>query len=257
MCSLSVNGQQFGEHGDPKLAKAGKSLAGRRAVTRSRAIEGRCARYFSERLDNFNKRAGTIGFFWSASLTTESGMAEFTRSGRPRLDKERLPFLRPTAMINSRARRLYRGVLTVLSPSSLPRLPQLRGIQGKPPKLYAGKRKEHAGGSTVRTSAARASPQRWAMEGWRDGGLDTVSGGETFALYRVRGRCGGRAQNPGHRPPHTLISTDILARRPLDPASPASRKKSGQKSLTPLPRCNPIVSRLPLPPGPLERQERA
>lgn len=58
----------------------------------------------------------------------------------------------------------------------------------------------------------------------RDGGMDTVSGGDTFALYRVRGRCCGRAQNPGHRPPHTLISTDILA-RPLDPASPASRKK--------------------------------
>ena len=161
------------------------------------------------------------------------------------------------------SRRLYlepapRG----LSPPSLARLPQLRGIKGKPPNSNAGKRKEHAGGSTVRTSAARASLQRWAMEGWREGwwagGLDTVSGGDTFALYRVRGRCCGRAQNPGHRPPHTLISTGILA-RPLHPASPASRKKSGQKSLTPHPRCNPIVSRLPLPlvpPGPLEGLKR-
>lgn len=72
-----------------------------RTVTRYGAGEGRYARYFSERLDNSNERAGTIGFFWSASLTTESGMAEFTRSGRPRLDKERLPFFRPTAMIIS------------------------------------------------------------------------------------------------------------------------------------------------------------
>lgn len=86
-----------------------------RTVTRSWAGEDRYARYFSERLDNSNKRAGTIGFFWSASLTTESGMAEFTRSGRPRLDKERLPPSRPTAMIISRARHLYRGVLTALS----------------------------------------------------------------------------------------------------------------------------------------------
>lgn len=141
-----------------------------RTVTRSCAGEGRYARYFSERLDNSNERAGTIGFFWSASLTTESGMAEFTRSGRPRLDKERLPPSQPTAMIISRARHLYRGVLTAPSSSSRLRLPQLCGIQGKPPKSYAGKRKEHAGGSAARTSAAAgASPQRWAtrgMEGW-------------------------------------------------------------------------------------------
>lgn len=175
-----------------------------RAVTRYGAGEDRYARYFSERLDNSNERAGTIGFFWSASLTTESGMAEFTRSGRPRLDKERLPFLRPTAMIISRARLLCRGVLTALSSSSLPRLPQLRGIQGKPPNPYAGKGKEHAGASTVRTSAAKASPQRWAVDGmggWE--GMDTVSGGETFALYRVRGRLlwpspKSRAQAPPH-----------------------------------------------------------
>lgn len=86
-----------------------------RTVTRSCAGEDRYARYFTERLDNSNERAGTIGFFWSASLTTESGMAEFTRSGRPRLDKERLPPSQPTAMIVSRARHLRRGLLTAPS----------------------------------------------------------------------------------------------------------------------------------------------
>lgn len=120
-----------------------------RTVTRSCAGEDRYTRYFSERLDNSNERAGTIGFFWSASLTTESGMAEFTRSGRPRLDKERLPPSRPTAIITSGTRLLYRGLPTALSSSSLPRLPQLRGIKGKLPKktkTYAGKRQEHVGG---------------------------------------------------------------------------------------------------------------
>lgn len=65
-------------------------------------------------------------------------------------------------------------------------------------------------------------------------GLDTVAGGDTFALYRVRGRCCGRAQDAGHRPPpHAYIH-----RHPCPPTliqqSPASREKSQAKSRSPL-----------------------
>lgn len=157
-------------------------------------------------------------------------MAEFTRSGRPRLDKERLPFFRPTATITSRARRLYRGLLTVLSSSSLPRLPQLRGIQGKPPKSSAGKRKEHAGGSTVRRSAARASPQRWAMEGWRAGHSErwrpirTLPGPWTLLWPSPKSRA--------QAPPTRLYPQTSLPAHLIQQVQPA--EKSQAKSRSPL-----------------------
>lgn len=55
-------------------------------------------------------------------------------------------------------------------------------------------------------------------------------------------------------PPTRLHPQASLPAHLIQHVQPAE-KKSGQKSLTPLPRCNPIVSRLPLPlipPGPLE-----
>ena len=127
-----------------------------------------------------------------------------------------------------------------------PHLPQLRSTQGKPPKSYAGKRK----GTCGRFNGKKRQQQNRARNGgrWRDGHSEwwrhirTLPGPWTLLWPSPK----SRAQAP---PPHTLISTEHPC-PPTRSSRSSQQKKSGQKSLTPLPRCNPIVPRLPPSPYP-------
>lgn len=63
--------------------------------------------------------------------------------------------------------------------------------------------------------------------------MDTVSGGETFALYRVRGRCCGREPKiPGTGPPTRLYPQPSLPAHLIQQVQPA--EKSQAKSRSPL-----------------------